>query len=320
MSKFDPYEHLKIIKNEDGTLTRLVELLQIPATGEDDVLPGQIVVSKDVTLDANKNTWMRIFRPVKIPSNDNKIARLPLVVYFHSGGFIAFKVSDVMSHEAMNKLSYEAPAITLSVNFRLAPETRLPGQYDDAMDALNWVKTQAMDPNGEPWIKQYVDFSRVFLYGTSCGGNIVLHTTLRALNYNLSPLTIEGIILSQPLIGGKKRTKSELKLAADPLFPLPVIDLVWELALPKGTDRDHRFCNPLGDQQVVEKMKNLGRCLVIGFGGDPLIDRQQDLVQAMVLQGVAVEARFDDVGFHGIEIIDPKRASAILNFVKEFIV
>ncbi|KAL4567128.1 hypothetical protein LXL04_022702 [Taraxacum kok-saghyz] len=320
MSKFDPYEHLKILNNEDGTITRLVQFPQKPATGDGELLPGQTVVSKDVTLDATKNTWMRIYRPAKIPSNDNKIARLPLVIYFHAGGWILFNVNDMMNHEAMNKLSDEIPAIAVSVNFRLAPETRLPGQYDDAMDALNWVKKQATDPNGEPWIRQYADFSRVFLYGTSCGANIVLNTALRVLDQDLSPLTIGGIILNQPFIGGKKRTKSELKMAADMFFPLPVIDLLWELALPKGMDRDHRFCNPLGDEQVKQKLKRLGRCLVIGFGGDPLIDRQQDLVQLMVMQGVMVEARFDDVGFHGIEMIDPRRASAILNFVKEFIV
>ncbi|XP_071686341.1 probable carboxylesterase 9 [Rutidosis leptorrhynchoides] len=320
MSKFDPYEHLKIIKNEDGTITRLIEFPQTPPTNEGDVLPGQTVVSKDVTLDTTKNTWMRIFRPTKIPSNDNKIAKLPLVVYFHGGTFISFKVSDATNHEAMNKLSDEVPTIVISVNFRLAPETKLPGQYDDAMDTLYWVRNQVKDPNGDTWIKEYADISRVFLYGTSCGANIALHASLRALDHDLSPLTIAGIILIQPLIGGKNLTESELKLAADPLFPLPVIDLVWELALPKGTDRDHRFCNPLGDPQVMEKMKKLGRCLVIGFGGDPLIDRQQDLVQMMVMQGVMVEARFDDVGFHGIELVDPRRASAILNFVKEFII
>ncbi|XP_024996454.1 probable carboxylesterase 9 [Cynara cardunculus var. scolymus] len=320
MSKFDPYEHLKVLKNEDGTLTRLVQFPQIPATGDADPVPGQTVVSKDVTLDATKKTWLRIHRPAKIPSNDNKIARLPLVIYFHAGGWILFSVSDALNHEAMNKLSDEIPAIIVAVNFRLAPETRLPGQYDDAMDAINWIKKQATDPNGDPWIKQYADFSRVFMYGTSCGANIVLNTALRVIDHDISPVTIAGIILCQPFIGGKKRTKSELKLAADVFFPLPVIDVLWELALPKGTDRDHRFCNPLGDEQVKEKMKKLGRCLVIGFGGDPLIDRQQDLVQLLVMQGVMVEARFDDVGFHGIEMIDPRRASAIRNFVKEFIV
>ncbi|PWA68198.1 alpha/beta-Hydrolases superfamily protein [Artemisia annua] len=319
MSKFDPYEHLKLVKNDDGTITRLVNFPQVPPTGEGDLQPGQTVVSKDVTLDPTKNTYMRIYRPTKIPSNDNRIARLPLFMYFHAGGWIVFNVSDVMNHEAMNRLSFEIPAIVVAVNYRLAPETRLPGQYDDAMDALNWVKNQAADPNGDSWIKQYVDFSRVFLYGSSCGANIAIHTALRALNHDMSPLTIAGSILCQPLIGGKKRTKSELRLAADTLFPLPVIDLMWELALPKGTDRDHRFCNLLGDEQVKENMKRLGRCLVMGFGGDPLIDRQQDLVQVMVMQGVVVEARFDEVGFHGIDMIDPRRALAILNFIKEFV-
>ncbi|KAI3829207.1 hypothetical protein L1987_03324 [Smallanthus sonchifolius] len=320
MSKFDPYEHLKIIKNKDGTLTRLMEFPQIPATGDVNPLPGQTVVSKDVTLDPTKHTWLRIFRPVKIPSNDNKIAKLPLIIYFHAGGWINFQVSDALNHETMNKLSGDIPAIAVAVNYRLAPETRLPGQYDDALDALNWIKTQSTDPTGDPWITQFGDFSRVFLYGTSCGANIALHTALRVINQDISPVTIAGIILCQPLIGGRKRTRSELKLAADTLFPLPVIDLLWELALPDGTDRDHRFCNPLADQQVKEKMEKLGRCLVIGFGGDPLIDRQQDLVQQMVMQGAVVEARFDDVGFHGIEMVDPRRASAILGFVKEFIV
>ncbi|KAK9068277.1 hypothetical protein SSX86_012388 [Deinandra increscens subsp. villosa] len=320
MSKFDPYEHLKIHKNEDGTLTRLMKFPQIPSTGDGDLLPGQTVASKDVTLDPTKNTWLRIFRPAKLPSDDDKIAKLPLVIYFHAGGWINFHVSDALNHETMTKLSLEIPAIAVAVNFRLAPETKLPGQYDDATDAINWIKKQAADPNGDPWITELADFSRVFLYGTSCGANIVLHTALRVINQDISPLTVAGIILCQPLIGGKKRTKSELKLAADTLFPLPVIDLLWELALPNGTDRDHRFCNPLGDQQVKAKMGKLGRCLVIGFGGDPLIDRQQELVQMMVMQGVVVEARFDDVGFHGIEMVDPRRASAILNFVKEFIV
>ncbi|KAK1418725.1 hypothetical protein QVD17_27871 [Tagetes erecta] len=320
MSKFDPYEHLKIIKNKDGTLTRLMVLPQIPSTGDGDLLPGQTVASKDVTLDTTKNTWLRIFRPAKIPSNNNKITKLPLVIYFHAGGWINFQVSDALNHETMNKLSNEVPAIAVAVNFRLAPETKLPGQYNDALDTLNWVKQQSQDPNGDPWIQQYADFSKVYLYGTSCGANIVLHTALKILDQDTSPLTIAGIILCQPLIGGKKRTRSELKLAADTLFPLPVIDLLWELALPNGTDRDHRYCNPLADEYVKEKMGRLGRCLVIGFGGDPLIDRQQEFVQMLVMKGVVVEARFDDVGFHGIEMVDPRRANAILSFVKEFVV
>lgn len=132
----------------------------------------------------------------------------------------------------------------------------------------------------------------------------------------LHPLKIAGIILNQPFFGSKQRTKSELELAGDENFPLPVQDLLWELALPVGSDRDHRFSNPLVEK---EKVKRIGRCLVIGFGGDPLIDRQQSLVKMLAEEGVAVEARFEDAWFHGVDTVDSRKATTILNFIKTFV-
>ncbi|KAL3517054.1 hypothetical protein ACH5RR_023956 [Cinchona calisaya] len=317
MSKFDPYEHLKVVLNPDGSLTRFLHLPTTPATGEENTQAS--VVSKDVTLNDQNKTWLRIYRPSKLPSNDKSIARLPIIIFFHGGGWIQFSVEQTVIHEHCNQLSGEVTAIVVAVEYRPAPESRLPAQYDDATDAIFWVKNQAIDPNGDKWLKEFGDLSRCYLYGVSCGANMAFNAALRLVDANLEPVKIGGMILNQPFFGGKKRTKSELKLATDFYFPLPVIDLLWELALPKGTDRDHRFCNPFIDGPNKEKIKSLGRCLVIGFGGDPLIERQQDFVQMLLMQGVLVEARFDDVGFHGIEMIDPRRAAAIINFIKEFV-
>ncbi|KAG8391726.1 hypothetical protein BUALT_Bualt01G0217100 [Buddleja alternifolia] len=320
MSKFDPYEHLNVSLNHDGSLTRYIKLPTSAATTAAAQSHRQSVLSKDVTLNAAKNTWMRIYRPSKLPSNDNAVARLPIIFFFHPGGWIQMSVADTIIHESSNRISGEVPSILVAVEFRLAPESRLPAQYDDALDAVVWVQNQAADPiNGDPWIRDYGDASRCYLYGVSCGANIAFNAALRLPDLNLPPLKIAGTILNQPFFGSKQRTKSELKLATDQYFPLPVQDLLWELALPVGTDRDHRFSNPFVDKNMKDKVKNLGRCLVIGFGGDPLIDRQQNFVQMLVQQGVLVEARFDDVGFHGIDMIDSRRATAILNFIKEFV-
>lgn len=318
MSKFDPYEHLNVSLNEDGSLTRHLNLPRLPATGEDQLLPGQTVVSKDVTLNEHNKTWMRIFRPTKLPSNDKSVAKLPIIIFLHAGGWIDLSVSNVFCHESCNKMSHEIPAIVIGVEFRLAPEHRLPAQYDDAVETINWIRNQASDPNGDQWLRDYADYSRCYLYGASCGANIAYNAALRLLETKIEPLKIVGMIMNQPFIGGKKRTKSELKLATDQYFPLPVIDLLWELALPRGMDRDHRFCNPLTENNK-EKLKSIGRCLVIGFGGDPLIDRQQEFVKMLVMSGVMVEAKFDDVGFHNIDMIDPRRAAAIISFIKEFV-
>ncbi|KAL6565817.1 hypothetical protein OROHE_004872 [Orobanche hederae] len=317
MSKYDPYDHLNISLNSDGSLTRYIKLPTSAAVSEADAeITSQAVVSKDVTLNAAKKTWMRIYRPAKLAAG----ARLPIILFFHAGGWIQFSVANTLIHENSNRIAAEVQAVLVAVDFRLAPEHRLPAQYEDAMDAVVWVGNQASDrANGDPWIRDHGDVDRCYLYGVSCGANIVFNAALRMPEMKPQPLRIAGTIMNQPFFGGKKRTKSELKLATDLYFPLPVHDLLWELALPVGTDRDHRFCNPFVDGPMKEKVKNLGRCLVIGFGGDPLIDRQQEFVQVLVEQGVQVEARFDDVGFHGIDMIDARRAGAIISFIKEFV-
>ena len=145
-------------------------------------------------------------------------------------------------------------------------------------------------------------------------------SAIKASEMELEPLNISGIIMNQPMFGGVQRTSSELKFATDQLLPLPVLDLMWDLVLPQQTDRDHRYCNPLAEGPHKELIGRLRRCLVLGFGGDIMIDRQQELVTMLVRCGAQVEARFDPLGFHNIDMVDSQRASAVLSIVKEFIV
>ncbi|PON85152.1 Alpha/beta hydrolase fold [Trema orientale] len=316
MSEFNPYKHLHVTRNLDGTLTRLdsptVESHPNP-------LPGQAVVSKDVTINGETRTWARLYRPTRLPSNDNAVARLPIVIYFHHGGWILLSAADATSHQNCSQIASEVPAIVVSVNYRLAPESRLPAQYHDGADAVCWVDHQASDPEGEPWLRDYGDFSRCYLYGCGCGGNIVFFVGLRVNELELEALKVAGIVMNQPMFGGVQRTESELQFATDQLLPLPVLDLMWDLVLPAEIDRDHRYCNPMVDGARKEMIGRLGRCLVIGFGGDPMVDRQQQLVTLLVTCGVQVDAHFDDVGFHNIDFVDRRRAAAVLSIVKEFI-
>ncbi|KAH7512800.1 hypothetical protein FEM48_Zijuj12G0128500 [Ziziphus jujuba var. spinosa] len=50
---------------------------------------GEQVVSKDMTFNVETKTWVRIYWPTKLPSNDNAIAPLPIIIYFHHDGWIS---------------------------------------------------------------------------------------------------------------------------------------------------------------------------------------------------------------------------------------
>ncbi|KAG5007288.1 hypothetical protein JHK82_025210 [Glycine max] len=128
-----------------------------------------------------------------------------------------------------------AKAIMASVDYRLSPEHRLPVAYNDAMEALRLRAIE--EENG------------------------------------VEALKIQGLILCQALFGDTKRTGSELRPENNPFIPLCVTstDLMWELALPIGANRDHEYFNPRAGNVVekLDKMREHGwRVLVSGNGGD----------------------------------------------------
>lgn len=69
---------------------------------------------------------------------------------------------------------------------------------------------------------------------------------------DLEPLVIRGLILHHPFSGGFRRTKSEVRLFNNPSTLVNGADLLWELALPAGADRDHECCNPTAGERSEE--------------------------------------------------------------------
>ncbi|KAI3681668.1 hypothetical protein L6452_36470 [Arctium lappa] len=314
----DPYKFLNITLNSDGSLTRPDFYPPTPPTPQL-TTDSQLTLSKDIPLNPTTATFLRLFRPVSPPNR-----KLPIIVYFHGGGFIFLTATALPLHLTCSDISSHSPAIVITLDYRLAPEHRLPAAYDDGVDAIRWVRDQALRSKidgCDEWLTDLADFSKVYLMGSSAGGNLTYNAALRALDFDLDPITIVGLIIDQPFFGGVERTEAELRRVNDHIIPLVATDLMWSLALPLGSDRDHEYCNPLRDldRSFNEKIKRLPTCLIRVNGDDPMVDRQKEFVKMLEARGVHVTRKFYDEGHHGVEILDPQKAQILYDDVKGFI-
>ncbi|CBI26216.3 unnamed protein product, partial [Vitis vinifera] len=129
-------ELLPIIRvYKDGTVERLMASPIVPPFPEGDPQTG--VLSKDISFSITPDSSIsaRLYLP-KLP--DQQSHKLPILVYFHGGGFCIESASSFLVHRYLNILVSQAKVVVVSVDYRLAPEHLLPIAYDDCWDALNW--------------------------------------------------------------------------------------------------------------------------------------------------------------------------------------
>ncbi|PIN15455.1 Arylacetamide deacetylase [Handroanthus impetiginosus] len=311
----EAFEALGISWNPDGTLNRSILIPMVDPTPDADANPSAVALSQDVYLSPYNKAYVRLYIPVNPPKNQ----KLPLIIYFHGGDFVLFSASTVIFHNFSNDIASQFPAVVVSVEYRLAPENRLPAAYDDALNAIAWVRAQALGIGGrDPWL-EYADFSRVFLLGSSAGANIAYHVALRALDFDITPLQIKGLLLNQAYFGGLRRTQSETRLIDDPYVPLYVNDVLWSLALSKNLNRDHEFCNPISGGTYLGRVFRLPKVYIKGDFGDPLVDRSVQLLHFLQSRKVPVYYRFNRGGYHGIELQNTTAAQQLYNDMRWFV-
>ena len=193
---FDLPEHFRIYKS--GRIDRFHRPVLV-AAGVDDEASG--VATKDVVLDAATGLTVRLFLPQRQERPSGK--KLPVLVFFHGGGFIIESAKSAMYHNYLTSLAAAAGVLGVSVDYRLAPEHLLPAAYDDCWTALQWAASARDD-----WLAEHGDASRVFVAGDSAGGNIVHNVLVRASSAE-NAARIEGAVLLHPFFGGSTAIEGE---------------------------------------------------------------------------------------------------------------
>lgn len=260
------------------------------------------VTSRDVVIDRFTNIWARFYVPTMYHGN-----KLPLLVYFHGGGFCVGSAAWSCYHEFLAKLSAKSGCLIMSLNYRLAPENPLPAAYEDGLKALIWLKQQALNGDSE-WWSRLCDFSKIFLAGDSAGANIAHNVATRLGSMEamaLKPLSLKGNILIQPFFGGEVRTHSENFMVQPPrsVLSLAASDTYWRLALPDGSNRDNPWCNPLSKGSIKLEEIRLLPSMVCISEMDILKDRNLEFCTALSRAGKRVEyVMYKGVG-HAFQVL-----------------
>jgi acetyl esterase/lipase len=91
----------------------------------------------------------------------------PVVVWIHGGALIMGGRDGV--NRRVKKMFLDAGYVIVSIDYRLAPETKLSSIIEDVEDAFKWIREKGPDLFG-------IDSSRIAVLGGSAGGYLTLAT------------------------------------------------------------------------------------------------------------------------------------------------
>nr|WIV69091.1 PUCXE14 protein [Pyrus ussuriensis] len=299
-------------RRSNGTVNRrLMSLFDFKASPSDK--PNNAVKTSDVMVDPSRNLWFRLY----VPTTTDPASKLPLVIYFHGGGFVFFSANSKPYNDLCKRLATKLPAVIISVNYRHAPEHRYPSQYEDGMDVLKFIDTtriEGLDLNN-------VDITRCFLAGDSAGGNLAHHVVIKTSDHEFCQMRVMGLIAIQPFFGGKERTESETRLAKEGLaITLEQTDWYWKAFLPEGSNRDHAVVNVFGPESSGILGVKFPATIVFMGGFDPLQDWQKMYYQGLKKKGIQAYLIEYPNSFHGFYVFpELKESSFFIKELKDFI-
>lgn len=233
--------------------------------------PDPAVVTQDLAYGSDPKQFARIYRPA---AADGASRNLPVIVYYHGGGWV---IADVNTYDATPRmLSKQLNAIVVSVEYRHAPEHKFPAQHDDAAAAYRWVLQNAESWGGSK--------EKLAVAGESAGGNLAVATAIYARD---NRLTMPAHILSVYPIANSDMTLPSKRDSAN-AKPLNDAMLKWfgHYYMRSPADmRDKRL------DLVNADLRGLPPTTIINAQIDPLRSDGETLAAAMRRAGERVEQR-----------------------------
>lgn len=222
--------------------------------------------------------------PIRIYRADPGDGPLPVVVYFHGGGWV---FGSVKRNDATGRgLAIGTGAVVVSVDYRLAPEDPFPAAADDA-----W--TVVRDIFARPAF--YQSNGSVAVIGDSAGGNLAAVAAWQARD---AGLTLSHQVLVYPVLDVAMDTPSYTENAKG--LGLDAADMAWFVEqYAAGADPADPRLSPLRLPDVA----GLAPATVVTAEYDVLRDEGESYAARLAEAGVPVGLRRYDGMVHGFFVL-----------------
>ncbi|HEX9329319.1 MAG TPA: alpha/beta hydrolase [Reyranella sp.] len=195
---------------------------------------------------------VRLYRPASAPAD----AKLPCLVYAHGGGWV---FGNLDSHDVLcAQFALEAGIVVFAVDYRLAPEARFPGAFDDVVAGLKWVAANGVSIGVDP--------TRLAIGGDSAGGNLAAAVAIWARDNGGPKLRLQ--LLAYPVTDAVGRAESYRRYEDGYGLNAATMEWFFDHYTPDKANRGDWRISPLR----ATSLGGLPPALVITAGYDPLRD------------------------------------------------
>ncbi|MCH2528652.1 MAG: alpha/beta hydrolase [Dehalococcoidia bacterium] len=227
--------------------------------------------------------------PVRIyqPTQDGTY---PILVWFHGGGWVLGNIET--ADPVARRLCIEGKCVVMSVDYRLAPETKFPGAVEDCYAVTEWAAKQGHIYGGDP--------DKIAVGGDSAGGNLATVVSIMAARAEEGP-KISFQMLIYPVTDYDFDTSSYNDNAKGYSLTKACMIWFWDHYLTGPEDSKDPRAVPIHDPNL----SGLPPAIVITAEFDPLRDEGEAYGQKLLENDTPVIiSRYDGV-IHGFFSMAP---------------
>ena len=208
---------------------------------------------------------------------------LPVVVFFHGGGWAmgGIDTHDGQAREMVNRTG----AVHVSVDYRLAPESRFPAAADDCYAATQWVVENAVSIGA--------DADRLGVAGDSAGGNLAAVVAQMARDRG-GPAIAHQLLIYPCCDMDTDAWPSQTENGFDYFLTKESMDWFYD-QYADAADRDNPYASPI----KAADLSGLPPACVITAEYDPLRDEGEAYGRRLQEAGVDCEIHRYAGMFHG---------------------